>query len=93
VNPFQTPDLVNFDAPSFGRGDKAEILYEENALLINCFRFDALQFGGKRLGIWVSQEDRQHGGADSRPVMKLNLVRLVRCSQLPPSFVIQQSNR
>jgi hypothetical protein len=25
--------------------------------------------------------------------MKLNLVRLVRCSQLPPSFVIQQSNR
>lgn len=86
MNLLETPGLFKIDAPSFGRSDEAEILYEENALPINRFRFDALQFGGKRVGEWVSQEDRQRCGADCRPIVKLDLVRLVRSSQLPPSL-------
>ncbi len=86
MNPLETPGLFKIDAPSFGRGDEAEILDEENALLINRFRFDALQFAGKRLGEPIAQENRECSGADCRPVVKVDLVRLVRCSQLPPSL-------
>src|SRR6202007_2949633 len=87
----ETPRRFKIDAPSFGRGDEAEILDEENALLINRFRFDALQFARKRLGELIPQEDRQCSGADCRPVVKLDLVRLVRCPQLP--LPLQRNNR
>jgi hypothetical protein len=84
VNLLEPPRFFKIDAPSFSRSDETEILYEENLLLIDRFRFDALQLAGKRVGEWVSQEDCQRSGADCRPVVKLGLVRVVRRSQLPP---------
>lgn len=91
MNLLETQGRFEIDAASFGLGDEAKILYEEDALLINRFRLDALQFAGKRTGEWVSQKDRQRSGADWRPVVKLDFVRLVRRSQLPLS--LQLSNR
>jgi hypothetical protein len=88
VNPLETEGRFKIDAASFGRDDEAEILYEEDALLINRFRLDALQFAGKRRGERVSEEDRQRSGADCRPVVKLDIVRLVRRSHLPPFLQI-----
>jgi hypothetical protein len=93
MNPLETQGIFKIDAAGFSRRHVAEILYEESALLINSFRFDAVQFAGKRVRKWVSEEDCQRSGADCRPVVELNLVRLVRWLAAAAVFATQQSNR
>src|SRR2546428_3724499 len=59
--------------------------------LIDRPSFDTLQFARKRVGERISKVDCQSSGADGRPIMKLDLARLARRANLPPS--LQCSNR
>ena len=91
VHSFEPQRLLKTDPPRFGRRDEAEILHEEDTLLIDCLGFDPPQFARQRLGERVSEVDRQGSGADGRPIVKLHLVRFARRSNLPPS--LQGDNR
>src|SRR5712691_11776046 len=86
MHAFETQRLRKADPPRFGRRDEAEILYEEDTLLIDRLRFDSLQLARKRVRKRISEVDRQGSGADDRPVVKLYLVGLARGSNLPPSL-------
>ena len=73
MHSFETQRFLETDPPRFGWRDEAEILYEEDTLLIDRLRFDTLQLAGKRARKRVSKIDRQGSGADDRPVVKLYL--------------------
>ena len=91
VHSFEPQGLLKADPPRSGRRDKADILHEEDTLLIDRLGFNPLQLARQRVGERVSKVGRQGSGADDRPIVKLHLVRFARRSNLPPS--LQLSNR
>src|ERR1700691_3961045 len=46
VDFLKTHRFLKGDSPRFGRRDEAEIADEEDPVLVDCFLFDAFQFGG-----------------------------------------------
>jgi hypothetical protein len=82
VDPLKTQGLLKTDPPRLGRRNKAEILNTEYALLIDRIRLDALQLAGERAGDRVPKIGGQSGGAEGRPVVELNLIRLAQCANL-----------
>ncbi len=57
MHSFETQRLLEADPPRFGRRDEAEILYEEDTLLIDRLRFGTFQLAGKRVRERISEVD------------------------------------
>lgn len=86
MHSFEPQGLRKADPPRLDRRDEAEILHEEDTLLIDRFGFDPLQLARQHFGERVSKVGCQGSGADGRPIVKLHLVRFARRSNLPPSL-------
>lgn len=82
MNSLETHRFLKADSPRFGRRDEAKIADEEDSLLVDGFFPDALQFAGKKRRKRVPEVDRQCRGTHNATVVKLNLIWLIRRSNL-----------
>jgi len=82
VSFLKTHRVCEADSPRFGRRDEAKIANEEDSVLIDSFFLDALQFTGKKGRKRIPKVDRQGRSTHNTTVVKLNLIRLIRRSNL-----------
>ena len=82
VNLFKTHGFLKADAPRFGRRDEAKMANEEDPVLVDCLLLDTLQLTGQNGRKRVPEVDCQRRGTHPATVVKLNLIRLIRRSNL-----------
>ena len=72
---FETQPFVKADPPRFGRRYEAKVPNEENFLLKDLVRLDALELTRKQVGARISEVGCQGSCADNRTIMELDRTR------------------
>ena len=86
MNALEMQSFFKRDSASLGSSDKPEIANEENSILIDMFSLRPLQFAGKQCRKRETQVDSQGSRTHNATIVELNLIRLVRRSNLPFSL-------
>jgi len=83
VDLFETQRFVKADPPRFGRRYEAKVPNEENFLLKDLVRLDALELTRQQVGGRIFEVGCQGSRADNRTIMELDRTRLGGRSTLP----------